>query len=168
MFSARLIASNKMLIRFETDLATTAVPVGSTSDTNGLVLATLNSIIPESEIIRVSLAGIKAVTAIAGATSVTALTAFLQKNGGNNVNIPSSGACSLTVSGGATAVGTRDIELGENAVTKIFMRHASSSVATQESLKLVLGATGAATVPGTASGRVEVAIEVEFVDASFA
>jgi hypothetical protein len=167
MFSARMIASNKMLLRYEVDLATKAVPVGSTSDTLGLVLCSINSVIPTCEMARVTLAGIKAVTAIAGATNVTALTAFLQKNGGNNVNIPSSGGCALAPSGGAVAVGTRDIELGEEAVAKIFLRHASSSVATSESLKLVLAATGAATVPGTTSGRVEVAVVVEFTDASF-
>jgi hypothetical protein len=155
-----LVASNKALLRFQTDLATTAVPVGSTSDALGLVLCNIHSAFPGAEVLRVTLAGIKTVTAIAGAGSTTALTAFLQKNGGNNVSIPSSGDCSIASISSTKAAGTRDLEIGENATTKIFMRHSGADT---ESFKLVLAATGAATVPGTTSGIVEVCIEVEFV-----
>lgn len=159
-----LVASNKSLLRFFVDLSTTEVPVGSTSDALGLVLANIPSSngFAGAEKLRVTFGGIKAVTAIAGATSVTGLFVGLQKNGGNNVQIPSSGDLSLTVTAGATAIGTRDEELCNEIAAKIHTRFSGTSV---ETYKLVLFATGAATVPGTTTGLVEVVVEVEAVSA---
>ena len=159
MFVPGLIASNKMLLRFQVDLSKTVVPTGTTSDTNGLVLATLSSVIPNAEVLRVKLAGIKAVTAVSGVDTSAKLHAFLQKNGANNVNIPSSGDLSLTASGGAIAVGSRDIELGEEIGTKIFIRHSGANL---ESLKLVLGVSSGAATTTAAAGVIEVVVEVEF------
>jgi hypothetical protein len=159
MYVQSLLASNKMVLRFQVDLSKTVVPTGTTSDTTGLVLSTLSSIVPGAEILRVKLAGIKAVTAVSGIDTSAKLNAFLQKNGGNNVNIPSSGDLSLTATAGAIAVGSRDIELGEEAVTKIFVRHSGANL---ESLKLVLGVSSGAATTTAAAGIIEVLVEVEF------
>jgi hypothetical protein len=157
-----LSASNKQVLRFHVDLATTAIPTGTTSTTTGYVIRTLNSEFPTSDIIRVTLAGLKAVTAVAGVDTSAKFNVFLQKNGGNNVDIPSSGDLSLTATATAIAVGSRDIEIGDTAVTKIFMRHAGANV---ESLKLVLAvSSGAASVAGTASGILEILLECEVSD----
>lgn len=156
--NAYLVASNKSLLRFFVDLSKTAVPVGSTSDALGLVIASLPSSFPGKEKLKITYAGIKATTAGASLTSVTALNVFIQKNGGNNLNIPSSGGVALTVSGGAVAAGTRDEEVGEDIAAKTHLRFTGTNT---ESFKLVLAATGAATVPGTATGLIEIVVEVE-------
>lgn len=159
-----LVASNKTLLRFQVDLAQTAVPVGSTSDTNGLVVANLHSAFPGFGKMRVTFAGIKAVTAIAAGASVTGLFVQLQKNGVNNVQIPASGDCSLTLTAGVAAAGTRDEEICNEVATKILGIYSGADA---ESYKLILNATGAATVPGTSTGLVEILVEVEVVGEKF-
>lgn len=158
VFFNGLVASNKVIRRFQVDLSQTAVPVGTTGDTNGLLLNNLLREFPGAEKVKVTYAGIKAVNACTIAGSASALTVFLQKNGGNNVQIPSSGACSISVSGNAIAAGTRDEEIGEDVATKTGLVFSGANT---ESLKLILGATTATTATSTDSGIVEIVVECE-------
>lgn len=158
MFNQGLVASDKILRRYQIDLAQTTIPLATESDTEGLVLRDLLAEFPGFEKVKVTYVGIKAVNACVVAGSATKLVVYLQKNGGNNVDIPASGAAELSVSGNAIAAGIRDEEIGENAVAKTGLRFSGANT---ESLKLIVGATTAATATSTDSGIIEVVVECE-------
>jgi hypothetical protein len=152
------IELNRKLFRFQVDLSTTTPGTGTTSDANGTVLANLHSLIPGAEFVRVYRAGICAVTAGANLGNATTLNLYLQKNGGNNVEIPSSGGVALTASaGGAITVGTEDTEIGDIAVTKEYVRFTGT---TTKTLSLVLAKSQA--FSASPSGLVEIAVIIEY------
>lgn len=152
-----LVASNKKTLRFQVDLSTEVIPVATTSNTEGLVLSDLLAEFKEK--VKVTYVGIRAVTACVVAGSATKIVAYLQKNGGNNVDIPASGAAEIAVSGNAIAIGVSDEEIGADTVAKTGLRF---SGATATSFKLVVGADTASTAIATDSGIIEVVVECEF------
>jgi len=158
VYNQGLVASNKIMRRWQIDLAQTAVAVGTTSDTNGEVLRDLLAEFPGYEKVKVTYVGIKAVNACVLAGSTSAFKVFLQKNGGNNVEIPSSGSASISVTSNAIAAGTRDEEIGQDVKTKTGLRFSGANT---ESLKLVLAAVTAASATATDSGIIEVVVECE-------
>jgi hypothetical protein len=151
--------SGQQVFRFQVDLSVTTPDTGTTSDATGTVLATLSSLIPGAEYVRVVEAGICAVTAGANLGNATTLNVFLQKNGGNNVEISSSGGVLLTASsGGAIAIGTQDQEIGDTAVAK---KHLVFTGVTAKTLKLVLAKSQA--FSASPSGLIEIAVVLEYV-----
>ena len=146
------------IFRYQVDLATTTPDTGTTSDATGTVLATLSSLIPGAEWVRVHEAGICAVTAGANLGNGTTLSVFLQKNGGNNAEIPSGGSLALTASsGGVIVVGVQDQEIGDTAIAKKYMRFTG---ATAKTLKLVIAKSQA--FSSSPSGLIEVAVVLEY------
>ncbi len=158
VFNQGIVASNKILRRFQIDLAQTAVAVGTTSDTAGVVIRDILAEFPGFSKVKVTYVGIKAVNACVIAGSGSAFKVFLQKNGGNNLEIPSSGSASISVTSNAIAAGVRDEEIGQDVATKIGCRFSGANT---ESLKLVLGAVTATTAVATDTGIIEIVVECE-------
>ncbi len=156
-----LETSGLQVFRFQVDLSVTTPATGTTSDATGTVVATLSSLIPGAEYVRVVEAGMCAITAGANLGNATTLNLFLQKNGGNNVEISSSGGVALTASsGGAIAVGTQDQEIGDTVVTK---KHLLFTGVTAKTLKLVLAKSQA--FSASPSGLIEIAVVLEYIKA---
>lgn len=173
IFTQKLLTVNKMILRYQVNLATQTVAVGSTSDTLGLVVVSnLFAAVPGAEIIRVisgTLTATNALSALGG--SVTALNVYTQDgniNSGNNqtLRVPATAATpTLAVSGGAVAAGTSSTVIAVPTAglalptgrENLFVLNSGSS---QEVPKIILAAAGAATAAASI-GVVEIAIEIE-------
>lgn len=151
--------NGRKIFRFQYDLSSASIAVGSTSDAYGTLIANLHSLVPGAEHVRINRVAMCAVTALAGLDgSTSALALFVQKNAGNNVRFGSSSDVDVAVSGGATAIGTQASDVG---ITTQTVEHYTFTGATAKTLKLIIAAKGAAT--GTsATGTVEILVELEY------